>query len=372
MIMDFSIVVYRKKGYVSYGTEDADKLTIKNSLISIKTNRNKDTQVTESTIVAEYEKLPLAAYQGGNTGIIDNFARIETYFGVIIQFTGVIKKYEYNETDKTITLTCHDMFYRLLNATNEDITYTDTTAVNVIADLVNRAGLTFHYAGGDNYSISNLKIVEGTVYADVIQSLLETMHASIRCNKSGVIVLDEQYPDYIEGGGDANHFDWTYKDNTNNASDIAGRDASLMRNILKITCDVKSGDKNQTVYDKFEDPSMTEYLNGEKWYETLDNALANTQEKRKAVAGWKYLEYWRKSTPLNILPTAGNKDIDIGQVVKLLRDNTNPGYYLVVGVDAEVSADGYTDTLQLEGMRDKNTIYEIPVLLASGVIKEAK
>ncbi|WP_368488375.1 hypothetical protein [Clostridium sp. BJN0013] len=171
MTMDFSIVVYRKKGYVSYGTEDADKLTIKNSLVNIKTNRSKDTQVTESTIVAEYEKLPLASYEGGNTGIIDNFASIETYFDATVQFTGVIKKYEYNETDKTITLTCHDMFYRLLNATNEDITYTNTTAVNVIADLVNRAGLSFHYAGGDNYNISNLKIVEGTVYTDVIQSL---------------------------------------------------------------------------------------------------------------------------------------------------------------------------------------------------------
>jgi len=182
-------------------------------------------------------------------------------------------------------------------------------------------------------------------------------------------VLDEQYPSYIEGGGDANHFDWTYKDSSNSSSDIAGRDASLMRNILKITCDIKVGDKNQIVYDKFEDPSMTEYLNGEKWYEIVDNALANTQEKRKAVAGWKYLEYWRKSTPLTVLPVVGNKNIDLGQVVKLLRDNTNPGYYLVVGVDTEVSADGYTDTLQLEGMRDKTTIYEIPVLLASGVIK---
>lgn len=369
--MDCSVIIYKKKGYISYGIEEADKVTIKNSLTSIRMNRCRDTQVTESTIVAECEKLPLANYQGGNTGIIDNYARIEIYFDNDVEFSGIIKKYEYNEEDKIITLTCHDMFYRLLNASNEDIVYTDTTAVNVIADLVIRAGLSFHYAGGDNYNISNLKISEGTVYADVIQSLLETMHANIRCSKSGTIILEEQYPSYIEGGGDANHFDWVYKDSSNNASDIAGRDATLMRNILKITCDIKVGDKTQTVYDKFEDPSMTEYLNGEKWYETLDNALANTQEKRKAVVGWKYLEYWRKSTPLTILPTGGNKNIDLGHVVKLLRDNTNPGYYLVVGVEAEVTADGYTDTLQLEGMRDKTTIYEIPVLLASGIIKEA-
>ena len=370
-MMDSSVTIYKKAGYVSYGTNDADKITIRNSLTSIKTNRSRDTQVTESTIIMEYEKLPLAAYQGGNTGIIDNFARIEVYFDTAAQFTGIIKKYEYNEEDKTITLTCHDMYYRLLNATNEDITFTDTTAVDIIGSLVRRAGLEFYYAGGDNYSISSLKIAEGTVYGDIIQSLLETMHASIRCNKVGTIILDVQYPAYIENGGDANHFDWTYRDNSNNSSDNAGRDATLMRNILKVTCDVKDAKGNsQTVYDKFEDPSMTEYLNGELWYETIDNPFANTQAKRKSVSGWQYLEYWRKSTPLTILPSLGNKFLDLGQVVKLLRDNTDPGYYLVVGIDTELSADGYNDTIQLEGMRDKNTIYQIPKLLSSGVIKE--
>ncbi|OAA91265.1 hypothetical protein [Clostridium ljungdahlii] len=370
-MMDSSVTIYKKAGYVSYGTSDADKITVRNSLTSIKTNRAKDTQVTESTIIMEYEKLPLAAFKGGNTGIIDNYAHIEIYFDDAIQYSGVIKKYNYNEGDKTITLTCHDMFYRLLNATNEDIVYGATTAVNVIADLVGRAGLSFYQAGGDNYSISNLKIAEGTVYADVIQNFLETMHAAIRCSKGGTIILEDQYPAYIEGGGDRNHFDWVYKDNSNNSSDDAGRDASLMKNILKVTCDVKNGDKTQTVFDKFEDPSMTEYLNGEKWYDIIDNPLANTQEKRKAVAGWQFLEHWRKSTPLTILPTKGNKNIDLGHVVKLIRDNTDPGYYLVVGIDTEVTADGYQDTLQLEGMRDKNTIYLIPKLLASGVMKEA-
>lgn len=370
MMMGYSVTVYKKMGYISYGTEDADKITIKNSLVSIRTNRARDTQVTEATIIAEYEKLPLAAFQGGNSGVIDNYAHIEVYFDDVIQFSGVIKKYEYNEENKTITLSCHDMFYRLLNALDEDVDYGSTTAVNVIADLVGRAGLNFYQVGGTNYNISNLKIKEGTVYGDIIQSFLETMHASIRCNKSGTIILEDQYPSYIESGGDANYFDWTYKDTTNNSSDTAGRDASLMKNILKITCDVKVGDKTQIVYDKFENSSMTEYLNGEKWYDTLDNPLANTQEKRKAVAGWKYLEYWRKSTPLTILPTAGNKNIDLGHVVKLLRDNTNPGYYLVVGIDTEVTSDGYTDILQLEGMRDKTTIYEIPKLIASGVMKE--
>ncbi|MEY7998601.1 hypothetical protein AB8U03_00045 [Clostridium sp. Mt-5] len=369
--MGYSITIYKKMGYVSYGTEDADKITIINSLIDVKINRARDTQVTEATVIMEYEKLPLAAFQGGNSGIIDNYAHIEIYFDNVIQLSGVIKKYEYNEENKTITLNCHDMFYRLLNATDEDINYGVTTAVNVIADLVNRAGLNFYQEGGTNYSISSLKITEGTVYGDVIQSFLETMHAIIRCNKAGTIVLEDQYPPYIESGGDANHFDWVYKDSTNNSSDNAGRDATLMKNILKITCSVKIKNEDYIAFDKFEDPSMTSYLNGERWYEIIDNSLANTQEKRKAVAGWKYLEYWRKSTPLTVLPTLGNKNIDLGQVVKLLRDNTNPGYYLVVGIDTEVTGDGYTDTLQLEGMRDKTTIYEIPKLIASGVMKEA-
>ncbi|MBV4432426.1 hypothetical protein KM803_14015 [Clostridium tyrobutyricum] len=371
-MMDFRVEIYKKKGYISYGTTDADKIILRNSLVSIRINRAKDTQVSEATIIAEYEKLPIAAFQGGNSGIIDNFARIEIWFDVVCQFSGIIKKYEYNEQDKTITLTCHDMFYRLLNVCDGQIKYGATTAADVISDLVRRVGLSFYRSGGTNYSISNLTIADGTVFMDVIQNFIETMHASVRCGKNGTIYLEEQYPPYIEGGGDANHFDWVYRDSVNNSSDTAGRDASLMKNILKITCSVKIKNQDYIAFDKFEDTSMTEYLNDEKWYDIIDNPLANTQEKRKAVAGWQFLDYWRNSTPLTILPTLGNKDIDIGQVVKLLRDNTVPGYYLVVGIDTEVDADnGYTNTLQLQGMKDKNKIYTLPKLLDSGLIKEA-
>ncbi|WP_123053155.1 hypothetical protein [Clostridium sp. JN-1] len=370
--MQYRVEIYKKIGSMGYSNEDGDKVILQNSNTSIRINRARDTPNSEATIIAQFEHLPLAEYKGGSKGIIDNFARVEIYFDENIEFSGIIKKYEYDEVEKVITLTCHDMIYRLLNLTFENIDYVNTTAVNVIRDLVIRAGLSFYRSGGTDYSIPKLHIEEGTAYMDVIQSLLETMHANIRCSKSGTIFLEEQYPDYVESGGDINHFDWTYVDSKNVATDNAGRDASEMKNILKIMCQIQDGDKTQTVFDKFEDPSMTEYLNGEKWYEIVDNALANTQEKRKAVAGWQYLEYWRKSTPLTILPTKGNKDIELGQVVKLIRDNTDPGYYLVVGIDTEVTADnGYTDTLQLQGMRDKRTIYEIPKLLASGVMKEA-
>ncbi len=141
--MDFRVEIYKKKGYISYGTADADKIILRNSLVSIRINRAKDTQVSEATIIAEYEKLPIAAFQGGNSGIIDNFARIEIWFDVVCQFSGIIKKYEYNEQDKTITLTCHDMFYRLLNVCDGQIKYGATTAADVISDLVRRVGLRF-------------------------------------------------------------------------------------------------------------------------------------------------------------------------------------------------------------------------------------
>lgn len=366
--MDFRVEIYKKIGYVNYGDDDASKIILRNSLASIRINRARSTQVSEATIVAEYEKLPLATFRGGNKGIIDNYARIEIWFADVCQFSGIIKKYEYNEDDKTITLTCHDMFYRLLNCAETDINYSNTTAANIIEALVIRVGLSFYRSGGTDYSVSNLKISEGTVFMDVIQQFIETMHANVRCNKHGTVILEDQYPPYIEGGGDKNHFNWTYTDKNNNSSDNAGRDASLMKNILKITCAVK----NVTYFDKFEDISMTSYLNDERWYDIIDNALANTKQKRQAVAGWQFLEYWRNSTPLTVLPTIGNKDIDIGHVVKLLRDNIDPGYYLVVGIDSEINADnGYTNTLQLEGMRDKNLIYQNAKLLSSGTIKEA-
>lgn len=354
-------LVYRKKGYLTYGESDTDVLTMKFSISSVKINRARDTAVSEATIMAEFEHLPMAEYQGGNTGILDNFAFMEIYFDGLIEFTGVIKKYYYDDNEKIVTLTCHDMMYRLLNAIPETLTFANTTAVGIITSICNKLGLTVNHVGGDDYAIDTLALKEGTVALDFIQSMLETMHAIIRCTKNGIIQIEAQYPDYTEGAGDANHFDWTYKDETNVSTSNAGRDASEMKNILRVTCD--------NHYTKFEDPSMTSYLNGEQWYEPdAENAVANTQTKRKAVAGYLYLDMWRKSTPLTILPTVGNRYIDMGQVIKLIRDNTDPGYYLVVGIDTEVAADNYQDNLQLQGMRDKNTIYQIPVVLAEGVI----
>lgn len=361
--MEFKVIVYKKKGYLAYGTEDIDKLTLHDSLVSINISRNRDTPTSEATIVAQFEHLPMAEYQGGNTGIIDNFARMEIYFEQQIQFTGIIKKYIYDENEKTITLTCHDMMYRLLNATTDPIAYANTTAAGIIADLVSRSGLEFSRVGGTDYAIPELKIDEGTVFLDIIQNILETMHGIVKCTKAGVIELDEQYPDYVEGGGDINHFDWTYKSNKNVSTATAGRDASMMRNILRIIC--------ENHYTKFEDKSMTSYLNGEYWYTPdIENAVANTQEKRRAVAGFRYLEMWRNSTPLTILPVSGQREHDMGQVVKLIRDGVNPGYYLIVGITTDLTADGFMDTLQLQGMRDKTTIYKIPTFLKEGIIDQ--
>lgn len=360
--MNCRVEIFKKSGYSSHSTKDEDSVKLKNSLTSVRINKSRSTLTSEANISVQFQGLPLAEYQGGNEGIVDNFALIKVYVDEQVEFTGVIKSYNYDEESKIMELNCHDMSYRLLNATDEVIEFTNTTAVGVIQSLVTKVDLAFIRKGGTDYSISKLKIEEGTVYLDVIQSLLETMKASLRATKNGEILLEEQYPDYTEGAGDVNHFDWTYSDYKNTSSTNAGRDASLMRNILKIKCD-----KN---YDKFEDPSMTSYLNGEKWYDTVENSLANTQVKRRAVAGYKFLDMWRNSTPLTTLPALGNKNIDLSQVVKLLREDTLPGYYLVVGVDTDISADNYQDSLQLQGMRDKRTIYEIPVLLSSGVEKE--
>lgn len=361
--MEFKAIIYKKSGYSTYGTKDADKLTLQDSLVSININRNRDTPTSELTLVAQFEHLPMADYQGGSKGIVDNFAQIELYFDGVIQFTGVIKKYNYDENEKTITLTCHDMIYRLLNSTSDPLVYSSTTAAGVIADLVNKAGLGFNRAGGTDYAIPELKIDEGTVFLDIIQSILETMHGILKCTKSGVIELDEQYPDYTEGGGDINHFDWTYTSAKNVSTATAGRDASMMRNILRITC--------ENHYTKFEDKSMTNYLNDEYWYTPdIENAVANTQQKRKAVAGFRFLDMWRNSTPLTILPVTGQKNHDMGQVVKLIRDNAPIGYYLVVGITTDITADGFMDTLQLQGMRDKRTIYDIPTLIKEGIIDQ--
>lgn len=357
--MNYKIKIYKKSGYTSHSDKDEDILTIKNVTASIRMNKSIDTCTSEATIVMPYEKLPLAEYQGGNKGIIDNYAKIEIYIDDKVQFTGVIKKYDYDEENKTISLLCHDMYYKLLNLTDKPLEYTNALATEIIKDLATKAGCSFSRLGGIDYTVEHIKIDADTMYSDIIQEYCETIHARVRAAKDGTILLEEQYPNYIEGGGDLNHFDWHYQDFKNISTGQASRDATEMKSVLKIICNNR--------YSTYEEPQVTSYLNGEKVRDVVENAVADLEYKRRSVAGYTFLTKWRHSTKLTIGITNGNPDLDLGQVIKTELNN-RIGYYLAIGITTEIDPDAYIDTIQLEGLRDKTTAYDLPELIEQGVV----
>ncbi|EKS4343210.1 hypothetical protein [Clostridium sporogenes] len=353
---------YKKNGYQAFENGDANKITLEHCLVSVKINRNLTTPTAEATITAQYENLPTAIFAGGTQGIIDNFAQVKIYIEDVLQFTGVIKKYDYNTLDKTIEMTCHDMYYRMLNLCDKELKFYNKTAADIISTVVSDAKCSFQRSGGNNYTVSKLECEIGTMYNDIIGNLVETMYARIRANKNGAIILEEQYPAYNESNHEANHHDYVLSVDTNLSSETASRDSSLMRNILKICCNDK--------YSIFESKAMTSYLNGERWVDIIDNPLASTPLLKQKVAGYKFLDMWRESTSLNVVPVAGIPNIDLGQVVKLVNNQRGNGWYLIVGISTEINADTYLDTLQLQGMRDKTKVYDQCIQIGSGRLKQ--
>ncbi|MGU9539653.1 hypothetical protein ACQX0N_11880 [Clostridium tepidum] len=356
------VVISKKNGYRAFEEGDASKITLEHSLVSVKINRTLTTPVAEAIVVAQYENLPTAIFMGGTQGIVDNFARIEIYIEGILQFTGVIKNYDYNTEQRTIELKCHDMYYRMLNMCSTPLKFNNMLATSIISNVVTNAKCNFHRSGGVDYTVPKLECDIGTMYHDIISNLVATMYARIRATKNGTIVLEDQYPTYTEGAWDENHFDYTVSSDTNLAQETASRDANLLRNILRI--------ENNEEYTLFENESMTTYLNGEKWLDIIENPLATTEKLRQKVAGHRYLDMWRNSTSLAILPVAGIPTIDLGQVIRLISKSRGKGYYLVIGINTEISADKYTDNLQLQGMRDKRKVYNMAKIIGRGKVKQ--
>lgn len=352
---------YKKNGYRAFEEGDANKVILEHSLISVKINRSLDTPTAEATITAQYENLPTAIFAGGTQGIIDNFAQVKIYIDDVIQFTGVMKNYDYNTLDKTIEMTCHDMYYRMLNLCDKEVKFYNKTAADIISTVVSDAKCNFYRSGGTNYTVSKLECEIGTMYNDIITNLVETMYARVRARKDGTIVLEEQYPLYDESNHELYPYDYTIT-TSDLSSETASRNANLLRNILKICCNDE--------YSIFESKTMTSYLNGEKWVDIIDNPLATTQELKQKAAGHKFLDMWRGSTALNILPVKGTPNIDLGQVIKIVSNDRGNGWYLIIGINTEVSANTYTDTLQLQGMRDKRKVYDQCNLIGSGKLKQ--
>ncbi|HGG0418327.1 TPA: hypothetical protein ACJFE8_003132 [Clostridium sporogenes] len=353
---------YKKNGYQAFENGDANKITLEHCLVSVKINRTLTTPTAEATITAQYENLPTAIFAGGTQGIVDNFAQVKIYIEDVIQFTGVMKKYVYDVENKTIEMTCHDMYYRMLNLCDRELKFYNTTAADIISTVVSDAKCNFYRSGGTNYSVSKLECEIGTMYNDIINNLVETMHAKIRCAKNGTIILEDQYPPYDESNHENNHYDFEFDSQINLSNDKSSRDAGLLRNILKICCNDK--------YSIFESKAMTSYLNGERWIDVMDNPLATTEDLKRKMAGQKFLDMWRNSTDINIVPVKGIPTMDLGKVAKVSSKALYSGYYLIVGVSTEINADGYIDTLQLQGMRDKTKVYDQCIQIGSGRLKQ--
>lgn len=357
------IIVYKKKGKGAFFNQEKDcSLVLKECLTEINLNKKEDTSTAEATIKFQYENIPIANFAGGAKGIIDNFAKIQVLINDKIQFTGVIKRYVKNTETKIMTLYCHDLYYRMNNKCNKKLIWNQVYASNIIKDVCEKhAGLELKILGGEDYIVNKLECDVGTRYHDIIANLIQTMHCRIRCSKNGIILLEYQYPPYDEKYHEKNHYDFYYKTDINVSEDsTSSRDATCMYNLLKIIC----GNK----WVLYEDEVMTTYLNGEYWLTEIENPLATTEALKFRVAGQKFLDFWRESTAINILPCTGNDEIDIGKVVKLMSQGYS-GYYLIIGIDTVVDSSGYRDTLQLRGMRDAHKIYRRCIKVSEGIIE---
>lgn len=298
----------------------------------------------------------------GITGIISNGNIIEIYFVVDnkekIQFVGLIRTFGLNDIEKTVSIDCNDLACKILRPIDGAKPYHyfhNVKATELISKLAEKAGLgktQFNILKERNYTVKDLKVQYDTQISDVIDEALATLEARGRILKDGTYKIEKLYPNYKASDVQAKiNFDWIYEDfiRINDLNRKRSSETLYNRVLVRFS---------DSVYNVFEDSSMLKYV-GYKTFKEVNNAFADTQEKRKTVANRFFLDAWRRNSSIDIIATKGNVDLDLGQTVRLEMDGHSVGHYMVTGIRTEYTPGNYIDQIALDGMREVVDIAEL-------------
>ncbi|MBC2579999.1 hypothetical protein [Clostridium sp. DJ247] len=301
----------------------------------------------------------LVLYQYGGWGdkipILDNFNKIKIYIDNKVQFYGVIINYSIDDEKAVVHLSCQDMFYhlnRLVDCRVPYIEYSNILVYDLLTDLAAKAGIpttTVMTERGENYLVNNIKIKYDTQVSDVFADATATSNTRVRCLKTGELAIEDIYHTYEYSDVSSNiNYDFEYTYTKKIAFSEAKRGGDTLYNRLLVRFD----DKTYNVYDN---PTLFNYMCAENKFKEIQTTLGDTQEKRFRLANRAFRNDTRETTTLILNSVEGNPNLDLGQALRVNLDS-RIGHYMVVGISTSYSAEGYFDTIDIEGLLPTNYI----------------
>lgn len=289
----------------------------------------------------------------GFAGIIESFNLVKCYLGygedLLLMFTGQIMNFTIQEENFTMSISCLNLYRKLLTPIDPidtaTLVYENKTVFDIIKDLLDRAKIENYTIqieeveeGESDVTAYTLKKIEfnlGTQYSDAIKQLLEMVNYRIYCDRFGQIRVEKMFS-YDKSLSHVVEFN----DYLNVTSGSYNLDPSIVRN--RIIVQATDG------YQAFEDPYLRKYCNNELISSGIDMPWALGEEAKWAVAD-NYFLGMRRFLHRISLSSKGNPAIDIGDIarVKMLISSVSDNY-LILSISTSFTAGGYTDSFELE------------------------
>lgn len=356
---DYKLTIFRKDGE---GGFENFPFKINDKVMSISLDRRYNMASSELKVVLDNENGMLSPDYSQNkeyplieelktSGYKDVFLpfnRVELELGYVGQtrrmYTGEIQPVNMISDNRTIEISCKDSYRKLLKPldpiTKKSLIYENKAAVDIVKDLLNRAGvkdyiIDMESINDKDFIIPSVKFELGTNYSDCISTILDVIGYTVRSDRFGRLVIGKPIL-YKQ----TDHHIAELDDYINISSGNYKIDPSVLRNRVII--------QSKTGWTAFEDPFLKKYCNGEIIACGIESPWAETEEQRWAVADSFFIDMRRKLRRTTIA-IKGDPTLDIGDLIRI-KDliSTANAKYMITGIQSNFSSNGYVDTIDVE------------------------
>ncbi|MCD3254342.1 hypothetical protein [Clostridium botulinum] len=274
----------------------------------------------------------------------DNFNLVKLFIDEQISFVGVTCEYKYNETENTYAFKAQDFIYKLFR--NIDctpfLTFWKSSSHQAIKALFYHAGFNKNSISIDSdlidYPISKIQMEYTSTYMDVLEKIFNTMYARFHVNKDGSIRITKAYPPY---NGTP-----TVTEDINSINLISDGNYTRTETDIKNKLVVKASD---TDIQAFQCPYLVDHCNSEIFMDTVEEQLANTEQKKKNVALRYFRDKLRHSKKFSVALVNGNLNREIGNIVRITMNQSNvKGWAMINSIKTSIENGEWKDALELE------------------------
>ena len=259
-------------------------------------------------------------------------------------FTGQIQEVDIQEKFPTINISAKNELRKLLKPIDpiwsRSLKYENKRALEILLDLCQRAGIENVIVDIDeidnyDYAIEKAIFELGIFYKDAMDTILETMGHRIFADRLGNVRI-QKLEAYTQK--DVEH--WIFDDYIDLSQGSYKFDSSIIRNRIIV--------QSKTTWKAYEDPFLINMANGEKLPMGVEVPWAETDEQKKRVADYYFIQMRRKLRRLTIA-TIGNPTMDTGDLARLkMLTSTANDKYMITGISSSFSDMGYFDVVDLE------------------------